>query len=123
MCSSRRSGSRCARSPGLPSSAPAAGSGQAPRGNNPAMNGSTRFVYDFDEPAEGGRGLLGGKGVGLAEMTSLGLPVPAGFTITTDACRAYMATRDLPEGLDAEVAAHIRRLEEKTGKRFGDADD
>jgi pyruvate,orthophosphate dikinase len=87
------------------------------------MNGSARFVFDFDEPAEGGRGLLGGKGVGLAEMTSLGLPVPAGFTITTDACRAYMATRDLPEGLDAEVAAHIRRLEEKTGKRFGDADD
>ena len=48
-----------------------------------------RFVYDFDEPSEGGRDLLGGKGVGLAEMTQLGVPVPAGFTITTDACRAY----------------------------------
>ena len=53
----------------------------------------------------------------------MGLPVPAGFTITTDACRAYMAARDLPEGLEAEVAEHVRRLEEKTGKRFGDAGD
>ena len=50
-----------------------------------------RYVYDFDEEAPGGRELLGGKGVGLAEMTALGVPVPAGFTITTDACRAYMA--------------------------------
>ena len=50
-----------------------------------------RYVYDFDEPSEGGRELLGGKGVGLAEMTQLGVPVPAGFTITTDACRAYLA--------------------------------
>ena len=55
-----------------------------------------RFVYDFDEPCDGGRELLGGKGIGLAEMTALGLPVPAGFTITTDACRAYMAAGDLP---------------------------
>ncbi len=47
-----------------------------------------RYVYDFDEPADGGRELLGGKGIGLAEMTQLGVPVPAGFTITTDACRA-----------------------------------
>ena len=82
-----------------------------------------RFVYDFDEPADGGRELLGGKGIGLAEMTALGLPVPSGFTITTDACRAYMASADLPDGLDAEVAEHVRRLEEKTGKRFGDAGD
>ena len=50
----------------------------------------TRYVYDFDEPADGGRDLLGGKGIGLAEMTQLGIPVPAGFTITTEACRAYM---------------------------------
>jgi pyruvate, orthophosphate dikinase len=83
----------------------------------------TRFVFDFDEPAGGGRELLGGKGIGLAEMTALGLPVPAGFTITTDACRAYMAAGDLPDGLDEEVAEHVRRLEEKTGKRFGDPDD
>src|ERR1044071_9550653 len=54
-------------------------------GRFPAMGGNGRFVYGFDEPAEGGRELLGGKGVGLAEMTQLGVPVPAGFTITTDA--------------------------------------
>src|SRR5262249_35479571 len=84
---------------------------------------SNRYVYDFDEPSDGGRALLGGKGIGLAEMTLMGLPVPAGFTITTDACRAYMAARDVPDGLDDEVAGHVRRLEEKTGKRFGDAAD
>jgi len=82
-----------------------------------------RYVYDFDEPAEGGRELLGGKGIGLAEMTQLGIPVPAGFTITTDACRAYMASGGEVEGLDAEVDEHIARLEEKTGKRFGDSSD
>src|SRR5581483_5463675 len=82
-----------------------------------------RYVYDFDEPSGGGRELLGGKGIGLAEMTLMGLPVPAGFTITTDACRAYMQKGDLPEGLDDEVAEHVRRLEQKTGKRFGDPGD
>jgi pyruvate,orthophosphate dikinase len=83
----------------------------------------SRFVYDFDESAPGGRELLGGKGIGLAEMTALGLPVPGGFTITTDACRAYMASGGLPEGLAEEVAAHVTRLEERTGKRFGDHSD
>jgi pyruvate, orthophosphate dikinase len=83
-----------------------------------------RYVYDFDEPSEGGRELLGGKGTGLAEMTQLGVPVPAGFTITTDACRAYMsAGKQLPDGLDEEVERHLRALEERTGKRFGDPDD
>jgi pyruvate, orthophosphate dikinase len=83
-----------------------------------------RYVYDFDEPAEGGRELLGGKGIGLAEMTQLGVPVPAGFTITTDACRAYMASGGkLPEGLEEEIDEHLARLEETTGKRFGDPDD
>jgi pyruvate,orthophosphate dikinase len=81
------------------------------------------FVYDFDEPSGGGRELLGGKGIGLAEMTLMGLPVPAGFTITTDACRAYMQAGDLPDGLEDEVAEHVGRLEEKTGKRFGDHDE
>jgi len=83
----------------------------------------TRYVYAFDEPADGGRDLLGGKGIGLAEMTLLGVPVPAGFTITTDACRAYMASGGEVEGLDAEVDAAIARLEEQAGKRFGDPDD
>ncbi|MFY9577842.1 MAG: pyruvate, phosphate dikinase [Gaiellaceae bacterium] len=83
-----------------------------------------RYVYDFDEPSGGGRELLGGKGIGLAEMTQMGVPVPSGFTITTDACRAYMANgKTLPEGLDEEIDAHVRSLEEKTGKRFGDAGD
>src|SRR5690242_14673998 len=83
----------------------------------------TRLVYDFEEPADGGRELLGGKGIGLAEMTQLGIPVPAGFTITTDACRAYVVSGGEVEGLEAEVAEHIERLEKGTGKRFGDPDD
>src|SRR5256714_2162041 len=82
----------------------------------------TRYVYDFDEPSDGGRELLGGKGLGLAEMTQLGVPVPAGFTITTDACRAYMSNgKALPDGLDEEIDRHLAALEERTGKRFGDA--
>src|SRR6188472_939250 len=81
------------------------------------------FVFAFDEQAAGGRELLGGKGIGLAEMTQLGVPVPAGFTLTTDACRAYMRERTLPPGLEEEVDEHVRRLEERTGKRFGSSDD
>jgi pyruvate, orthophosphate dikinase len=81
------------------------------------------YVYDFNEPSKGGRELLGGKGVGLAEMTQLGVPVPAGFTITTDACRAYMQEGGLPAGLEDEVGEHIARLEQATGKRFGDESD
>ncbi len=83
-----------------------------------------RYVYDFDEPTTGGRELLGGKGIGLAEMTQMGVPVPAGFTITTDACRAAMKLGgELPDGLPEEVDEHVRRLEERTGKRFGSDDD
>jgi pyruvate,orthophosphate dikinase len=88
------------------------------------LPGVMRYVYDFDEASGGGRNLLGGKGVGLAEMTQLGVPVPAGFTITTEACRSYM--RDggqIPDGLDEEVARHVERLEAKAGKRFGDRAD
>ena len=82
-----------------------------------------RYVYSFEEEAPGGRELLGGKGVGLAEMTALGVPVPGGFTITTDACRAYFASDgQVPDGLDAEVAEHLERLERATGLRFGDPD-
>src|ERR1044071_2058971 len=83
----------------------------------------TRYVYDFDEPSEGGRDLLGGKGIGLAEMTQLGIPVPAGFTITTDACRAFMASGGEVEGLDDGVAEDIARLAEQTRKRGGDPKD
>jgi pyruvate,orthophosphate dikinase len=80
-----------------------------------------RYVYSFDEPSDGGRDLLGGKGIGLAQMTQMGVPVPAGFTISTDACRDYMSNgKSLPDGLDDEIDRHLRDLEEKTGKRFGD---
>jgi pyruvate,orthophosphate dikinase len=87
-------------------------------GAEPRM--SERFVYDFDERCDGGRALLGGKGLGLAEMTQLGLPVPRGFTITTAACVRTMRDGREPEGLAAEVAMRLARLEENTGKRFGD---
>jgi pyruvate,orthophosphate dikinase len=81
-------------------------------------------VYDFTEAAELGRELLGGKGAGLAEMTAIGIPVPAGFTVTTAACIAYMQNgRELPPGLEDEIAAHLEGLEEAAGKRFGDAQD
>jgi pyruvate,orthophosphate dikinase len=83
-----------------------------------------RFIYDFAEPVDGGRELLGGKGIGLAEMTRLGVPVPAGFTITTDASRAAMAGGgELPAGLPDEIDEHIGRLETRAGKRFGSSDD
>jgi pyruvate,orthophosphate dikinase len=83
-----------------------------------------KYVFDFDDPSGAGRELLGGKGSGLAEMTQIGVPVPAGFTITTDACRVYMAEgKRLPDGLEDEIAEHVSRLEERTGKRFGDAND
>ncbi len=80
-----------------------------------------RYVFDFAEDSGGGRELLGGKGVGLAEMTALGVPVPDGFTITTEACRAYLASGgQVPAGLDEEVDEHIAALEQRTGKGFGD---
>ena len=79
------------------------------------------YVYDFGEPCEGGRALLGGKGLGLAEMTQLGLPVPHGFTITTRACLETIRTGAEPDSLADEVAEHLARLEHRTGKRFGDA--
>jgi pyruvate,orthophosphate dikinase len=81
-----------------------------------------RYVFDFSEDSGGGRELLGGKGIGLAEMTALGVPVPDGFTITTEACRAYLAGGgEVPAGLDAEVDERIAALEVRTGKGFGDA--
>jgi pyruvate,orthophosphate dikinase len=84
----------------------------------------TQYVYDFSDGGELGRELLGGKGAGLAEMTAIGLPVPAGFTVTTEACREYMRLGGvLPDGLTAEIDAAVGRLEETTGKRFGDPSD
>jgi pyruvate,orthophosphate dikinase len=80
---------------------------------------STRYIYDFEDAAPGGREQLGGKGIGLAEMTQLGLPVPHGFTVTTDACRAYTVEHAVPAGLDEELEDAVHRLERKTGKQFG----
>ena len=83
-----------------------------------------KFVYDFSEGNREMKDLLGGKGANLAEMTGMGLPVPPGFTITTDACNDYMAlVHRLPEGLMDEVAAAREGLEAKTAKRLGDAQD
>ena len=85
-----------------------------------------RWVYDFAEGSREMRDLLGGKGANVAEMTRVLGPerVPAGFTITTEACVAYMrADRTEPEGMSAEVAAALKRLEEQAGKRLGDPDD
>ena len=85
---------------------------------------ATQYVYDFSEGGGLGRELLGGKGVGLAEMTGIGLPVPAGFTVTTEACREYMRLGgSVPDGLPGQVADAVARLEETTGKRFGDPTD
>jgi pyruvate, orthophosphate dikinase len=82
------------------------------------------FVHDLSEGAELGRDLLGGKGAGLAEMTAIGIPVPAGFVVTTEACREYMrAGGELPAGLEGEIDEHLGRLEQQAGKRFGDARD
>ncbi len=80
-----------------------------------------QYVYAFEEGGKDQKFLLGGKGANLAEMTNLGLPVPPGFTITTEACNAYMAAGDrLPDGLMDEVAAALEMLESKMGKRLGD---
>ncbi len=88
---------------------------------------SEKFVYYFaDGDAEGGKEdkrLLGGKGANLAEMTRIGVPVPPGFTITTDACRRYMKTGDLPGGLEDEVHSAMKRLEKNIGRSFGDGRD
>ena len=83
----------------------------------------TKYVYAFTEGDRDMKDLLGGKGANLAEMVKLGLPVPPGFTITTDACRAYLAAGESPETLDVEVTSHLRNVEQEMGKRLGDKKD
>ncbi|GAB2943479.1 pyruvate, phosphate dikinase [Streptomyces heilongjiangensis] len=82
-----------------------------------------KFVYDFTEGNKDLKDLLGGKGANLAEMTNLGLPVPPGFTITTEACKVYLDSGDEPAALRDEVSAHLDALETKMGKKLGQADD
>ncbi len=84
----------------------------------------TTWVYEFSQGDKSQKALLGGKGANLAEMTNLGLPVPPGFTITTEACRAYQAAgRKDPEGMADEITARLATLEESMGRSLGAADD
>jgi len=80
----------------------------------------TKYVYDFREGNKEMKDLLGGKGANLAEMTNLGLPVPPGFTITTEACNEYLRSGGFPEGLLEEIDGHLRGLETAMGRRLGD---
>ncbi|MFJ4711830.1 pyruvate, phosphate dikinase [Streptomyces sp. NPDC088785] len=82
-----------------------------------------KFVYDFTEGNKDLKDLLGGKGANLAEMTNLGLPVPPGFTITTEACKVYLDSGEEPVALRDEVSAHLDALEKTMGKKLGQADD
>ncbi|WP_052425073.1 pyruvate, phosphate dikinase [Streptomyces fulvoviolaceus] len=84
---------------------------------------SVKFVYDFTEGNKDLKDLLGGKGANLAEMTNLGLPVPPGFTITTEACKVYLDSGEEPAALRDEVSAHLDALEQSMGKKLGQADD
>ncbi|MEV5173252.1 pyruvate, phosphate dikinase [Streptomyces flaveolus] len=84
---------------------------------------AAKFVYDFTEGNKDLKDLLGGKGANLAEMTNLGLPVPPGFTITTEACKVYLESGEEPAALRDEVSAHLEALEAKMGKKLGQADD
>src|SRR5437879_6475204 len=89
----------------------------------PVSRASTtkKWVDLFEEGNKDMRDLLGGKGAGVAEMTRAGLPVPPGFTITTEACNAFYANgRDFPPGMDEQAEAALRHVERKTGKGFGD---
>jgi pyruvate, orthophosphate dikinase len=83
----------------------------------------TKLVYDFTEGNKDLKDLLGGKGANLAEMTRLGLPVPPGFIISTEACRVYLTSGSTPAGLDEEIQQHLASLEEKMGRKLGDPSD
>ena len=82
-----------------------------------------KLVYDFTEGNKDLKDLLGGKGANLAEMTNLGLPVPPGFIITTEACREYLTQGTVPASLDAEVSEHLAQLEKAMGRKLGDPAD
>ena len=82
-----------------------------------------KYVYDFSEGDKSMKDLLGGKGANLAEMTKLGLPVPPGFTITTEACRAYLKESAVPESLATEVTRALRGVEDQMGRHLGDPSD
>jgi pyruvate,orthophosphate dikinase len=97
---------------------------------SPSKKSALKYVYSFDElglaeraagPGDGARGLLGGKGANLAEMVKLKMPVPPGFVVTTEACKAFLAAKErFPKGMWEQVVAALRALEKATGKKFGD---
>src|SRR5512135_923538 len=86
------------------------------------MTGTTQYIYEFEKGDGKNKMLLGGKGANLCEMTQIGLNVPPGFTITTEACLAYLEKNQLPTGLMDSIREHMKTLEKKTGKGFGSAD-
>ena len=82
-----------------------------------------KWVYSFEEGNAGMRNLLGGKGANLAEMTNLGLPIPQGFTVTTEACTDYYASgRQISDEVREQIFAALSELEKKQGKKFGDTE-
>ncbi len=87
------------------------------------MSTEKKYVFDFEEGSSKMKMLLGGKGSNLAEMTNIGLPVPPGFTISTEACNYFSREEKYPDGLQEEIDQHLARLEEKMGKKLGDSDD
>ncbi|MEW6431691.1 MAG: pyruvate, phosphate dikinase [Myxococcota bacterium] len=106
-----------------------AGRGPAPRKGKKGKKAANVYVFSFDELTaaqkkaktwDGVKALLGGKGANLAEMRRLGIPVPPGFTVTTDACRAFLKTNGFPKGMWDEELAAMAALEAATGKKFGD---
>ncbi len=90
---------------------------------NKGTAGMPRYVFDFHEGNADQKDLLGGKGANLAEMTNIGLPVPPGFIITTEACRAFLRTAELPGQLADEIEQHLAALETSTGRTLGQQDD
>ena len=83
-------------------------------------NMAKKYIYNFKEAHGLGKELLGGKGAGLAEMTSIGVPIPQGFTITTEACNLYYDSgKKLPKEIVDDIYAHIAEVEKETGKNFG----
>ena len=83
---------------------------------------SKKYLFAFEEGDGKNKILLGGKGANLCEMTQIGLNVPPGFTISTEACLAYLEKNQLPDGLMAGIKSHMQALEKKTGKGFGSSE-
>ncbi|MFM8329614.1 MAG: PEP/pyruvate-binding domain-containing protein, partial [Actinomycetales bacterium] len=84
---------------------------------------ATKLIYAFHEGNKDLKDLLGGKGANLAEMVRIGLPVPPGFTITTEACKEYLAKGSAPIELEVQVTKALRNLEDEMQKRLGDRED